>query len=53
MTQAATTSEYIYQTDLPALEELTICFWLRAVTEEDLSDSYIISLAATGTLFTE
>ena len=46
--QGYTISRYLHQQGLPAMNELTTCFWLNIGEDNDRSDQYIVSVARAG-----
>ena len=49
-TQTRTIDSYLYQTNLEAMSEFTICFWLNAEDANDWNDIYILSISVPGRL---
>ena len=47
--QERSTSKYLYQSGLPAMSEMTICFWANFGQDDDnRRDDYIVSIARQG-----
>ena len=49
-TQAYSTDKYLYQKDLPAMTENTVCFWLWRNSASDTNFAGIVSIANPGKL---
>ena len=44
-------SDYLYQENLPALTEFTICFWFKGQPDDDgRYNDYLISIATAGNI---
>ena len=49
--QERTVSKYLYQSRLPAMSEMTICFWAKLEEDDDYRlDDYLVSIARGGWL---
>ena len=47
--QARTTSKYLYQTGLPAMSQMTICFWAKLEADDDnRREDWLVSIARQG-----
>ena len=50
--QALTTSNYLYQKNLPEMSEMTLCFQLKVENPNDRRDHFLVSIARSGMLLT-
>ena len=43
--QELTTTKYLYQSGLPAMSEMSVCFWLNMEDGDDRIDDFLVSIA--------
>ena len=46
--QELTTDKYLYQSDLPEMSEMTVCFRLSMEDDARRTDDYLMSIARSG-----
>ena len=47
--QEKTITKYLYQQDLPAMTEMSLCFWMKLEADDDKrDDDWLVSIARSG-----
>ena len=51
--QEKTTNHYLYQHGLPAMSEMSLCFWMKLEADDDdqREDNWLVSIALQGTCY--
>ena len=48
--QERTITKYLYQKDLPAMSEMSLCFWMKLEVDDDnRGDDWLVSVSLPGT----